>query len=204
MLPVPNNMDENDLPLWSRFNSVVNTGASDQKEDPNIFNSKYPYLPLSTRADVLVFQTNILNYDIEITGPINVTIWASSTAIDTDFTVKLVDVYPVNEDFPQGYAMNLSDSIIRARFRNNWEKERFMNTGEIYEFKIIMNPISNLFLAGHRIRLDVSSSNFPRFDVNPNTGEPVGKHTHTITACNTIYFNVNNPSHIELPLIVSE
>ncbi len=91
----------------------------------------------------------------------------------------IIDVYPPSEDYPQGYALNLTDSILRARYRNSRERGELMNPGEIYELTITLYPTSNLFKEGHRIRLDIASSNFPRFDVNPNTGEPIGSHRRT-------------------------
>ena len=97
--------------------------------------------------------------------------------------------------------MNLEDGIIRARFRNSLERAELMQPGEIYEFTIQLYPTSNLFEAGHRIRLDISSSNFPRFDPNPNTGELLNDHTHTVVARNTIFHDVTHPSHVILPVI---
>jgi len=180
---------------------IVEAGAFDQREREGVFGCKPPYLPLSSRHDILVFSTPPLEEELEVTGPLVVKLWASSSAVDTDFTVKLVDEYPPNEDYPDGYAMNLSDSIIRARYRNSWEKEDLMEPGEIYEFSIILYPTSNLFQKSHRIRLDISSSNYPRFDLNPNTGEPLGKSTRTIVADNTVYHEAQHPSHIILPII---
>jgi putative CocE/NonD family hydrolase len=139
--------------------------------------------------------------DVEITGPITVKLWASSSAVDTDFTAKLIDVYPPNEDYPNGFALNLADSIIRARYRNSWEKAELMTPGEIYEFTIEPQATSNLFKAGHWIRLDISSSNFPHFDVNPNTGEPLGRSRRMVVAHNTIYHDTAHPSHLVLPII---
>jgi len=92
---------------------------------------------------------------------------------------------------------------MRVRYRNSWEKEELMVPGEIYPIHIKLAPTSNLFKAGHRIRIDVSSSNFPRLDVNPNTGEPVGKHTHTVIAKNTLFCNKQYPSSINLPVVPS-
>ena len=97
--------------------------------------------------------------------------------------------------------MNLEDGIIRARFRDSLEKQALMKPGEIYQFTIRLYPTSNVFKAGHRIRLDVSSSNFPRFDVNPNTGEPLNGHRRMVTATNTIYHDASHPSHVVLPVI---
>src|SRR5581483_3153433 len=110
-------------------------------------------------------------------GPIAVELWIASSAVDTDFTAKLLDVYPPSADYPDGYHMNLVDSVIRTRFRDGWESERLMTPGETYRVRIVLPPTSNLFAQGHRIRLDISSSNFPRLEVNPNTGEPLGRHT---------------------------
>ena len=136
-----------------------------------------------------------------MTGPITARLWVSSSAVDTDFTSKLIDVYPPNGDYPEGFDMILTDSIIRARYRNSWEKPELMTPGEIYEVQITLPPTSNLFKAGHRIRLDISSSNFPRFDLNPNTGEPMGRHTYSFVAHNTVYLDRERPSHVVLPVI---
>ena len=94
---------------------------------------------------------------------------------DTDFTAKLIDVYPPSADYPKGYAMNLTDGIIRLRYAEDPSKPRLRRAGEMTRVTITLFPTANLFQPGHRIRLDVSSSNFPKFDVNPNTGEPDGK-----------------------------
>jgi putative CocE/NonD family hydrolase len=152
---------------------------------------------------VLVFQTEPLAEAIELTGPIVVKLWITSSALDTDFTAKLIDVYPPNADYPNGYEMNLVDSV-RTRFRNGWEREEMMEPGEIYPVSITLAPTSNLFQAGHRIRIDISSSNFPRLDVNPNTGEPLGRHTHTIIARNSVYVDCDHPSHVVLPIVPNE
>ena len=121
--------------------------------------------------------------------------------MDTDFTAKLLDVHPPSDDYPDGFHMNLVDSILRTRYRDNWEAEELMEPGTVYRIKLTLPPTSNLFAAGHRIRLDVSSSNFPMFDLNPNTGEPIGRHTHAITADNTVFADRDRPSHIILPII---
>jgi hypothetical protein len=179
---------------------ILLQGAWDQKCGEHVWNCK-DALPLSARRDVLVFMSPPLGEDVEVTGPIDVKLWASSTALDTDFTAKLIDVHPPSLDFPAGIDMNLEDGIIRARFRNSLEKQELMKPGAIYQFTIQLYPTSNLFKAGHRIRLDISSSNFPRFDVNPNTGEPLNAHRRMITATNTIYHDAAHPSHLILPII---
>jgi putative CocE/NonD family hydrolase len=157
--------------------------------------------PLSARNDVLVFQTPPLTSDIEVTGRLIVKLWASSNARDTDFTAKLVDVYPPNSDFPAGVDLNIADSIVRARYRNGFGKAELLESNQPYEFTIEMYPTSLVFQRGHRIRLDISSSNFPRFDVNPNTGEPLNDNRRSQIARNTIYLDSKHPSQIILPVI---
>jgi putative CocE/NonD family hydrolase len=149
----------------------------------------------------VVFQTEPLANDVEVTGEIEVKLWASSSAVDTDFTAKLVDVHPPNPDYPAGFDMNLEDGIVRARFRDSLKQEKLMEPGTTYEFTIKLYPTSNVFKKGHRIRVDLSSSNFPRFDVNPNTGEPLNDQRRTLVATNTIYLDRSHPSHIVLPVI---
>ena len=151
---------------------------------------------------MVVFQTEPLAAPVEVVGPIRVVLYASSTAVDTDFTVKLVDVYPPSEDFPTGFEMNLTDGILRARYRNDPSRPEPLTPGEVYELVIEPYPTANRFKAGHRIRIDISSSNFPRFDVNPNTGEPLGRHRRSVPADNSIHHGPAHPSHVVLPLVV--
>ncbi len=182
---------------------VLVAGAYDQRGDERFFGYTGS-LPLAARPDVLVFQTPPLEEDVEVTGPLTVKLWISSTAVDTDFTVKLLDVHPPNGDYPQGFAMNVTDSIQRARYRNSRERAEFLEPDVPTPITIEMYPTSNVFARGHRIRLDVSSSNFPRFDVNPNTGEPLGRHTRLEVAHNTVFHEPSRPSHIVLPVIPKE
>src|SRR5437588_4118 len=157
--------------------------------------------PLSARNDVLVFQTPPLTRDLEVTGRLIVRLWAASDSPDTDFTAKLIDVYPPSADFPGGIELNIGDSIVRARYRNGPGRAEMLQPGKPYEFTIEMYPTSLVFRHGHRIRLDISSSNFPRFDVNPNTGEPLNDNRRWRIAENSVYFDPAHPSRIELPLI---
>ena len=172
-----------------------------QREQSGLLACSEPYPLLSDRSDVIAFQTEPLTEDLEVTGPIKVHLYISSTAPDTDFTAKLLDIYPPSNDYPDGYHMNLCDSILRTRYRNSWTEPEFMSPGEVYPITIELTPTSNLFKAGHCVRVDISSSNFPRFDINPNTGEPMGRHTYTQSAQNTIYLNTSYPSRIVLPVI---
>jgi putative CocE/NonD family hydrolase len=186
---------------FSSTSPVFEPGAYHQEEREGIYGAKPPFLPLSARPDVVVFQTAPLAFDVEVVGPIEVELHASSTALDTDFTVKLVDVYPPSSDFPSGFEMNLTDGILRARYRNGPERQELVTPGEIYRLTIEPFPTANVFKKGHRIRVDVSSSNFPRFDVNPNTGEPLGMNRRMQNADNTLYHEAGHPSHVVLPIL---
>jgi putative CocE/NonD family hydrolase len=184
----------------SSHTGLMDNGGRDQRCLAQILGCK-DTLPLSERNDVLVFQTPPLTEDVEVTGPIEVTLFISSTATDTDFTAKLVDVYPPNQDFPLGFDLNIGDSIIRTRYRDSLEHQKLMKPGTVYQVKIELYPTANLFKKGHRIRVDVSSSNFPRFDINPNTGEPLQQHRRMIPADNTVWHDRSRPSRIVLPVI---
>ena len=176
-------------------------GGFDQREGSAVYGSKEPWLPLSARPDVLTFQTEPLDSDIEVTGPIEARLWISSDCVDTDFTVKLLDIYPPSEDYPEGFDLNITDGILRCRYRDSWEKPSLMTPGSVYPISIEVFPTSNLFKKGHRIRVDVSSSNFPRFDINPNTGAPEGKALALKIASNTVFLDPDRPSHIVLPVV---
>ena len=155
-------------------------------------------LPLSARSDVLVFQTPPLEEDVVIIGPVSVKLWVSSSARDTDFTAKLVDVYPYSEDYPEVYDLLLADRIQRARFRNGPGQEDLLVPGEVFELTVDLVGVANRFQKGQRIRVDISSSNFPFFDVNPNTGERLGHHTHTLTANNKVFHGPERASQLLL------
>lgn len=184
----------------SSGDGILLQGAWDQRGGPHVWNWPEP-LPLSARNDVLVFQTEPLAEDTEITGEIEVKLWVKSSAPDTDFTAKLIDVYPPSADWPGGFDLNLSDGIVRARFRDSLAEEKLMTPGEVYPVTIKLYPTSNVFKKGHRIRLDLSSSNFPRFDLNPNTGEPLNENRRVDPAVNTILHDAEHPSHVRLPVV---
>jgi uncharacterized protein len=179
---------------------LMQAGAQDQR----CHRSLWPCtddLPLAERPDVLVFQTEPLEAPIEVTGPLTVRLWASSDGPDTDFTAKLVDVYPPNADFPDGLALNIADGIIRARYRESRARAVLLEPDQAYELTIELYPTSLVFAAGHRIRVDISSSNFPRFDVNPNTGEALNAHSGWRVATNRVFHDPDHPSRIVLPVI---
>jgi uncharacterized protein len=180
---------------------VMRGGAYDQREGPRFFGSREPYLPLSARPDVLVFETAPLASDVEVTGPVAASLWIASSCVDTDFTIKLIDVYPPNEDYPDGFAMNVTDGILRVRYRQSWEHPQLLRPGETAAISVEAFPTSNLFKRGHKIRLDVSSSNFPHFDVNPNTGAAEGTGLTRSIARNSLFIDNNRPSHVMLPIV---
>ncbi len=202
-LPVPDGIIPAMSPPRSRMRSIVRPGPSHQQEAPEILACRPPYPPIAARSDVLVFQTPWLTEDVEVTGPIQVKLWVSSSAPDTDFTAMLLDVYPPNPDYPQGYDLNLADGIQRARYRDGYDRARLLTPGDVYPLTIHLGPTSNLFTAGHRIRLQISSSNFPRFDVNPNTGGPLGEAGPHRIADNTVWLDQAHPSHVILPIVAS-
>ena len=152
--------------------------------------------------DVLVFQTEPLPEDVEVTGPIQVRLWITSSAVDTDFTAKLIDVYPASADYPGGFDLNIGDGIRRTRFRDSLTTEKLMEPGRDYSVTIQLYPTSNVFKRNHRIRVDISSSNFPRFDINPNTGEPLNDNRQMKIAINTVYHDATRPSQILLPIVL--
>lgn len=187
--------------IGGNVSARVKDGAYDQREGEDFFPSKAPFLPLSARKDVLVFQTPVLEEDVVVVGPIEVVLYASSTGVDTDFTAKLVDVYPSSADFPAGFDMNISDAIVRASYRDDRHERDLIQPGKVYQLTVRPFPTANVFKKGHRIRLDISSSNFPRFDVNPGTGEPLGENRRSVKVDNTIRHDQRYPSHIVLPIL---
>jgi hypothetical protein len=151
--------------------------------------------PVEKRRDVLVYSSRPLKADLEVTGPVKVILHVSTSAPDTDFTAKLIDV------FPDGHARNLTDGILRLRYRHSLETPVPVHPGEICAITIDAGVTSNVFRAGHRVRLEVSSSNFPRFDRNPNTGRPVAEETELRSASQAVYHDRAHPSHLLLPVI---
>ena len=151
--------------------------------------------PAENRPDVLVYTSDPLPSDLELTGPISVTLYAATTAADTDFTAKLVDVRP------DGYAHNVQDGIVRARYRTSVREPSPIIPGRVYQYAIDLWATSHVVKAGHRVRVDISSSNFPRFDRNPNTGAALGADARLETARQTVHHSAQYPSHITLPVI---
>jgi putative CocE/NonD family hydrolase len=180
---------------------LMSNGGYDQRprDDTHAAGNR---LPLSERRDVLVFRTPPLDADLEVTGTVEVKLWVSSGAPDTDFTAKLIDEIPPNPDYPLGFDLNLGDSILRMRYRQGLHRPAPpLEHGKIEPITITLYPTANVFKKGHRIRVDVSSSNYPRFDVNPNTGDPLGEYRRMIPADNTVHHDAAHPSQVILPVI---
>ncbi|PKB68475.1 MAG: hypothetical protein BZY81_01735 [SAR202 cluster bacterium Io17-Chloro-G4] len=173
---------KNPTPTFGGNTLIIPQGVADQR-------------PVEDREDVLVYTTETLVRDTEVTGPIKAHIFAASSAVDTDFTAKLVDVRP------DGYAHNIQDGIIRARYRNSKSEPALIEPGKVYEYVIDLWSTSHLFKTGHRMRLEISSSNFPRFDRNPNTGAPIGQDDRLEVASQSVHHREGYASHVVLPII---
>ena len=155
----------------------------------------YDQRPVEYRTDVLVYTSKPLEEDLEVTGPVVVKLYASTDGRDTDFTATLVDVHP------DGFAVNLCDGILRARYHESREHQKLLKPGEVYEFTIDLWVTSNVFLKGHRVRVDISSSNYPRFDRNLNTGNDAGQDAELRVAHQTVHHSSQYASQVLLPII---
>jgi putative CocE/NonD family hydrolase len=184
-----------DVYLYDPFHPVPTVGGQLCCYPSQLAPGAFDQRPVEQRMDVLVYKTPSLEQDVEVTGPVTLTLWASTSAADTDFTAKLVDVAP------DGSARNLTDGIIRARYRQGTDRPRPITPGEVEEYRIDLWSTSNLFRRGHRIALEVTSSNFPRFDRNPNTGHELGADAELRPALQTIYHERAYPSRLTLPIV---
>src|SRR6185312_12807803 len=187
---------ERDTYLYDPRRPVPTTGGACLPITPG-FSGPVDQRAVAGREDVLCYTTPVLTEPVEVTGPISVTLFVSSSAVDTDFTAKLVDV------FPDGKAINLCDGILRARYRNGLDRQELMEPGTVYEITVDMTATANVFLPGHHIRLDISSSNFPRYDRNTNTGGVIAEESENqmIPAVNRIHHGPDYPSRLVLPII---
>ncbi|MFC3999305.1 CocE/NonD family hydrolase [Nocardiopsis sediminis] len=178
---------------------VIAGGAFDQRPDGRTFSLSESRLPLDARPDVLTFETDPLDRDVTVAGPVVARLAVSSTAADTDFTVKLIDVHPPSADYPGGFAMNLTDGILRCRYRDSFEAPSPLEPGRVYDVTVTAPDTANLFVRGHRIRVDIASSNFPRFDVNSGTGGAETADRRHVVATNRVL--VGGRSTVTLHLI---
>ncbi|MBE8516024.1 CocE/NonD family hydrolase [Amycolatopsis sp. H6(2020)] len=192
----PATVAEHDTYLYDPRRPVPTAGGACLPMTPG-FGGPVDQRTVAGREDVLCFTGPVLEEPVEVTGPVSVKLFVSSSAVDTDFTAKLVDV------FPDGKAINLCDGILRARYRNGLATEELMEPGTVYEITVDMTATSNVFLPGHRIRVDVSSSNFPRYDRNTNTGGAIARETEAqmVPAINHIHHGPEHPSRLVLPII---
>jgi putative CocE/NonD family hydrolase len=180
---------------YDPYNPVLSRGGNFCCMGNAVTPGSFDQRRVEARADVLVYSTDVLEEGVEVSGPVEVTLYVSSDARDTDFTVKLVDVYP------DGRAYNLDETILRARYRDGFDRQVLMEKGEVYELKLSPMSTSNYFDAGHRIRIEVSSSNFPRFTRNLNTGGRNYDETEGVVAHNVVHHSAEYPSRIRLPIV---
>ena len=203
--PVPTvggNFREYSLPdFWARVEWMPEGAARDQRANARKPHCRGSNLPLAQRDDVVVFQTAPLEEDTTVAGELLARLWVSSSAPDTDFSVKLIDVYPSSPSYPEGFAMNLQDAIVRMRYRNERRTPELIEPGQVYEVALPFHSTANVFRKGHRIRVDISSSNFPRIDVNLNNGGPLGVPGPVRIAENSILHDARYPSHVVLPIV---
>ena len=180
----------------------VNTnGAWDQVEGPHLHDAKPPYLPLSARPDLRLFQTDPLPGDLKVVGHPSVDLYVSVDAPDADLVVRLIDVYPPSPAFPQGFALAVSEGIQRAKFRNGCARPERLIPGHVYRIRVDLRPLANLFRKGHRLRLDVTGSSWPHFDVNTHTGGNPSEDAERRVAHLTIHHDRERPSRLLLPVM---
>jgi hypothetical protein len=187
--------DKPDSFTYDPHNPVMSYGGNVCCTGNAITAGSFDQRRMEARNDILVYTTDQLKEDIEVSGTIEITLYVSTDVKDTDFTVKLLDVYP------DGTAYNLDETILRARYREGYDKQVFMEKGQVYELKVSPMSTSNYFDAGHRIRIEVSSSNFPRFTRNLNTGGNNYDETEGIVAHNKVHHSRKYPSQIKLPVV---
>ena len=202
-IKVPPGVDPAYLAGRARMRTMLPDGPMHQRERAELLGCRAPYPLLCERDDVAVFETERLAADVEIVGPVEARLFVSTDARDADFTAKLVDVHPATPDDPDEFHMNLCDAILRLRFRDGIEREAPVEPGRVYEIAIELPPTANRFKAGHRIRLDIASSSFPQYDVNPGTGEPLGRHTRRVAVRNAVHVGPSHPSRVVLPVVPS-
>lgn len=195
---VPINDEKFDTFIYDPSDPVPTTGGTGPAGGPvvsHVSSGPKNHLQIEKRKDILIYTTPPLEKNLEVSGPIQMILYAASNCLDTDFTCKLIDVYP------DGFCLNLAQGIIRARYRNSWENPELLSPGEINKYLIDMWSTSNFFYKDHKIRIEISSSNFPQFDRNPNTGNKFGMDSELKIATQKIYHNESYPSHIILPCI---
>jgi len=180
--------------LYDPANPVPTIGGNNCCGSPTLAGPK-DQRPLERRPDVLVYTGEVISAPVAIAGPVKMHLFASTDGRDTDWMVKLVDVYP------DGFAMNIAEGMLRARFHQGLDKPELLTPGQVYEFEIDLLGTANVFQPGHRIRVDITSSNFPQFDRNPNTGDDLGASATVRTAAQTVFHGGVRASSIVLPVV---
>ncbi|MGW4126094.1 CocE/NonD family hydrolase [Nocardia sp. NPDC004711] len=176
--------------------AFVRPGPWNQWHDAGFAASRGRTGPLNARDDVLTFETAPLESPLTIAGPVRAKLFVTTSGPDTDFVVRLIDVYPPSDSYPRGYDMLISDGIVRMRYRDDRVLEELAEPGEVYELDVELGPTANIFAVGHRLRIDVTSSSYPQYDVNPNTGRPMGDYTDIRVAHQTVFHDSTRPSRI--------
>ena len=192
---IPPKQDHSDSFIYDPMNPVTSYGGNVCCTGNAVQGGSFDQQEMETRADILVYTTAPLTEGIEVSGFIETKLYVSSDVKDTDFTIKLIDVYP------DGRAYNLDETIQRARYREGYDKEVFMEKDKVYEVNLTSMSTSNYFMAGHSIRIEISSSNFPRFARNLNTGGANFDEKEGITAHNTIHHGKKQTSQIRIPMV---
>ncbi|HUI42378.1 MAG TPA: CocE/NonD family hydrolase [Terriglobia bacterium] len=181
--------------VYDPANPVPTTGGPLCCDGGHLAPGAFDQRKVEARSDVLVYTTPAFERDNEVTGPVSVDLYASSSTVDTDFTAKLVDVGP------DGFARNLTEGIVRARYRDSQERPELMQPGTVYRLRVDLWSTANVFLAGHRLRLEISSSNFPRFDRNLNTGQDAAHSPDFVKTTNTVYHDREHPSTLTIDVV---
>ncbi len=184
-----------DTCIYNPLDPVMTAGGRGGVVENGFLYGPVDQVYVAARPDVLCYATPPLDRDLEVTGPLELHLFAASSGRDTDFTAKLVDVWP------DGRAFNVADGIVRAQYRTSFSRSDLLAPGEIVEFVIYLGPVSQLFRAGHLLRLDIASSNFPTFDRNMNTGRPVGEDAEGLPAAQTVYHRPGYASYMDVPVI---
>ncbi len=175
-------------------NPVPSTGGNTCCGTPTLIGPR-DQRPIEVRPDLLVYTSDFLEREMEVSGPVKVVLYAASDAVDTDFVAKLIDVHP------DGRAIGMAEGMVRARYRESLSQPKLLEPGKVYELTIDLIGTSHVFLPGHRVRVDITSSHFPQIDRNPNTGEPFGRTANVKVARQTVHHSASQPSHVVLAVV---
>ena len=185
-------------------NPVPTRGGARLSGEPVMAAARMTRAPSASRPDARrcdPFMTAPLAEPFEIAGPVELRLWVAADGPDSDIHAKLIDLYPPTADDPQGFAMNLCEGVLRLRYRDSWERPTPLVPGTVYAAAVRLFPVANLFMPGHRLRLDIAGSNFPHFDVNPNSGAAEGSMAGARIAHTRVFADRARPSHLVLPVI---